>query len=234
MRHSLKFRLVQYIFALVITVFILAPFAWFIITSILHVKDLTTVPFKWSGNNITWQRYIDVFTNPDNEIAYTFRISMINSSMIAVSVAIIAIIIGGLAAYAFARLRFKFRKKLIYLFLFTYMIPPMSIIIPLYLILSKLGMLDSKVTLGLLNLTFIIPFVIWIMQSYFKSISSVYEESAAIDGCNRLQIMAYNYTFNITWFFCHWYFCIFIILGRLLISFSFHLIVGGKNHFCSN
>src|SRR5699024_7999181 len=99
--------------------------------------------------------------------------------------------IGGTAAYAFARLRFKFRQKLIYLFLFTYMIPPVVIVIPLYLLFSNLGMLDSKITLIIMDLTFIIPFVIWIMQSYFSSISKTFEEAAVIDGCNWFQLLWY-------------------------------------------
>lgn len=78
---------------------------------------------------------------------------------------------------------------MIYLFLFTYMIPPIVIVIPLYLILSNLNMLNSKFTLVLLDATFIIPFVIWIMQSYFGSISKDFEEAAAIDGCNRFQTL---------------------------------------------
>jgi multiple sugar transport system permease protein len=99
--------------------------------------------------------------------------------------------VGSLASYAFSRLKFAFRKNLIYLILFTFMIPPVVIVIPLYVVLSDLHMLDTKLALVLLYLTMAIPFVIWVMQSYFGSISKSFEDAASIDGCNRFQTLLY-------------------------------------------
>lgn len=191
MKASKTLRFFQYSFAILVTFFTLAPFLWLFISSISHQKDLTKVPLRWIPQDITFHRYIDIFTSSSNDMAHSFRISMFNSLIVAVSVTVIALLIGGLAAYAFARLRFRFQQKMIYLFLFTYMIPPVVIVIPLYLMLSNFGMLDKKLTLILLNLTFVIPFVIWVMQSYFSSVSKSYEESAAIDGANRFQTLWY-------------------------------------------
>lgn len=191
MKASKTLRFFQYSFAVLVTFFTLAPFLWLFISSISNQKDLTKVPLRWIPQDITFHRYIDIFTSSSNDMAHSFRISMFNSLIVAVSVTVIALLIGGLAAYAFARLRFRFQQKMIYLFLFTYMIPPVVIVIPLYLMLSNFGMLDKKLTLILLNLTFVIPFVIWVMQSYFSSVSKSYEESAAIDGANRFQTLWY-------------------------------------------
>lgn len=191
MKKSKTLSFFQYLFALLISVCTLGPFAWLFISSIANQKDLTKVPLDWIPDEITFKRYLDIFTDPTNEMAYTFKISMINSLTVAIWVTIIALVVGSLSAYAFARLKFRFRQKLIYLFLFTYMIPPVVIVIPLYLILSKFGMLDSKMTLILLDLTFVIPFVIWVMQSYFSSFSKSFEEAAAIDGCGRFQTLWY-------------------------------------------
>ncbi|MFF2445625.1 carbohydrate ABC transporter permease [Neobacillus sp. NPDC058068] len=179
----------QYLFAIVITLCTLGPFSWLAISSVSYQKDLTKVPLDWIPNDVTFQRYLDIFTNPNNDMAYAFKVSMLNSLIVSICVASIALIVGSLAAYAFARLKFYFRKKLIYLFLFTYMIPPVVVVIPLYLLLSNMGMLDTKSTLVLLDLTFVIPFVIWIMQSYFSSFSKSFEEAASIDGCNRFQTL---------------------------------------------
>lgn len=191
MKASKTLLFFQYSFVILVTFFTLAPFLWLFISSISYQKDLTKVPLRWIPQDITFHRYIDIFTSSSNDMAHSFRISMFNSLIVAVSVTVIALLIGGLAAYAFARLRFRFQQKMIYLFLFTYMIPPVVIVIPLYLMLSNFGMLDKKLTLILLNLTFVIPFVIWVMQSYFSSISKSYEESAAIDGANRFQTLWY-------------------------------------------
>lgn len=186
---SKTLRTVQYLFALLVLFFTLAPMMWLFISSISYQKDLIATPLSWIPKEITWERYVDIFTNPDNEIAYAFKVAMLNSLTIASTVASIGLIVGGMAAYAFARFRFRFREKMIYLLLFTYMIPSVVIVIPLYLILGELGMLDSKLTLILLDLTFVIPFVIWVMQSYFGSISREFDEAAAIDGCTRLQTL---------------------------------------------
>ncbi len=189
MKRSKSFRTIQYLFAIVVTFCTLAPYTWLFISSISYQKDLTRVPLDWIPKNVTFSRYIDIFTNKNNEIAYTFKVAMGNTLIVGLTVMVISLIVGGLAAYACARLKFRFRNKLVYLFLFTYMIPPVVIVIPLYILLSKIGLLDSKMALILLDLTFVIPYVIWVMQSYFSSFPKELEEAAMIDGCGRLQIL---------------------------------------------
>lgn len=191
MRRSNLQLVMIYIFTLIVALFTLGPYLWLFISSISLQKDLTKTPLQWIPEQITFQRYIDIFSNVNNDMAYTFRMSLLNSFQIAISVTFVALLVGGLASYAFARLKFKFRINLLYMFLFTYMIPPVVIVIPLYLMLSNFNMLDSKFTLVLLNLTFIIPFVVWIMQSYFGSISKSFEEAAFVDGCSRFQLIRY-------------------------------------------
>lgn len=185
------FRVLQYIFAAFVAIFTLAPFIWLFISSISFQKELTTTPLRWIPKHITFDRYIDIFVNPNNDIAYAFKMAMLNSLVVASSVTVIALIVGGLAAYAVARYHFRFRRSTVYMFLFTYMIPPVVIVIPLYLLFSDLHLLDSKLTLIMLDLTFVVPFVIWIMQSYFSTISKEFDEAAALDGCSRLQTLWY-------------------------------------------
>jgi multiple sugar transport system permease protein len=163
------------------------------ITSISYHRDLISVPLKWIPPAITFQRYIDIFTNPNNDIAYAFKMAMFNSLLVCGIVTLISLIVGLSASYAFARLKFAFKDKLMYLILFTFMVPSVVLVIPLYLMVSRLGMLDSKVTLTVLYLSMVLPFVIWVMQSYFRSISKTYEESAALEGCNRFQILWHIY-----------------------------------------
>lgn len=184
---------IQYSFAILVLLFTLAPIGWMFITSISYHKDLISVPLKWIPPAVTFQRYIDIFTNPDNDIAYAFKMAMFNSLLVCGIVTLISLTIGLLASYAFARLKFAFKDKLMYLILFTFMVPSVVLVIPLYLMVSRLGMLDSKVTLIALYLSMVLPFVIWVMQSYFRSISKTYEESAALEGCNRFQVLWYIY-----------------------------------------
>ncbi|MDR3551570.1 MAG: carbohydrate ABC transporter permease, partial [Clostridia bacterium] len=135
-------------------------------------------------------RYISIFTDTsETSLAYIFRVSMENSAIVAVFVTALALIVGSVAAYAFARLKFRFKKSLLVMSLFVYMIPPVALVVPMYLIFSNLGMLNKKSTLVILYLSFVIPFIIWVMQSYFGSIAKSFEEAAQIDGCNRFQTL---------------------------------------------
>ncbi|MGE5582878.1 MAG: carbohydrate ABC transporter permease [Bacillota bacterium] len=188
-RKSKRLLFIQYLSALIITIFTLAPFIWLIISSIANESELTSVPLHFIPEEISCQRYLEIFTNPHNDMAYTFKIAMGNSLSVVFGVSLIALIVGSLASYAFARLRFRFKNELLYLILFTYMLPPVVIVIPLYLYLNIMHLLDTKVALVLLYLSMAIPFVIWVMQSYFGSVSKSFEDSAAIDGCNRLQTL---------------------------------------------
>ncbi len=189
MRKSRFLSVVQYLFAGVVAFCTLAPYFWLFVSSLADQKDLTARPLQWIPEHISFGRYAEILFNEENPTAHAFKLSMGNSVIVAVTATLIGLTVGSLAAYALARLRFRFQQKLVYLFLFTYMIPSVVIVIPLYLLLTKLSLLDSKLTLVLLHLTFIIPFVIWVMQSYFASISQEFEEAAALDGCSRLQML---------------------------------------------
>ena len=187
MIKSKRFMFVQYASALLVTFGTLAPFLWLIISSIFYQRDLITVPFNLFPKEITFQRYLEIFFNPQNDTANTFKYAMGNSLIVAGLVTVIGLVAGTMASYAFARLRFMFRDKIMYLILFTFMMPPVVIVMPLYVILNQFHLLDSKLTLVLLYLSMAIPFIVWVMQSYFRSIAKSFEDAAAIDGCNRFQ-----------------------------------------------
>lgn len=187
------FPIVQYVCGLLVLVFVLGPVAWMVITGISIHRDIISVPLRIIPRHATLQRFLDVFTNPDNEIAHAFEVAMRNSLIVSAAVTAISLAIGSLASYAFARLRFAFKNNIMYLILFTYMIPSVVVVMPLYLLLSRLGMLNTRPTLVLLYLTMTLPFVIWVMQGYFGSLSKTYEESASIEGCSRLQVLWHIY-----------------------------------------
>ncbi|MCL6571561.1 MAG: carbohydrate ABC transporter permease [Bacillus sp. (in: Bacteria)] len=191
MNKRKSFVILQYSGAVLVTIATLAPFVWLFISSIFYQRDLTAVPFNLFPKRITFGRYVDIFINPDNATAYTFKISMINSLIVAFSVTLIALCVGSLAAYATARLRFPGRNGLLYLFLFTYMMPPVVIVFPLYMILSSKGLINTRSALTLLYLSMVIPYVVWVMRSYFASIPKSFEDAAAIDGCSRFKSLWY-------------------------------------------
>jgi len=193
MNKRLGFRIFLYVCAFVLFLFVGLPFLWLIVSSVTLQRDLTTLPLVFPPPTFTLQRYTDIFFNPGNAIASAFQGAMVNSLVVAAAVTVLSLAVGALASYTFARLRFPGKKPLLFVLLFTYMIPPIVIVIPLYMLVSNLGLLNTKLTLILLYLSMAVPFVVWVMQSYFASIGRSFEEAARIDGCSRLQTLWHVY-----------------------------------------
>lgn len=197
MKHSLSARkrrimALQMFFGLLLAVVVLGPVIWMFLTSVMRPVDLTAKPLRLIPQTITFERFRQIFASASaSDPAYVFRIALKNSFLIAVSVTVLSLVVGTLAAYAFAHVRFRGKNALMLLILFTYMLPPAAMIIPLYRIYNQLGWLDKRWPLVILYLSFIVPFIIWVMQDFFGSISRSFEEAAQVDGATRLQTLLY-------------------------------------------
>jgi multiple sugar transport system permease protein len=182
-------RVILYLLAIVIAIYVLAPYLWMIITSISTKNDLLSMPQRWFPQHPTLQNYISILEGTNNttsDAAAEFIYGLKNSGIVAFSVTLITLFIGIPASYAFARLNFRGKNAGLLTIILTQMIPPIAIIIPLYMIVLKLNFYDNLVSLILVYLSFILPFVIWIMRGYFASIPNELEEAAKIDGCSQM------------------------------------------------
>ncbi len=177
---------------LLLTLAVLGPVLWMFMTSIMRPVDLTAKPLKLIPEAVTFERFRQVFVSDNgSDPAYVFRIALINSFIIAAVVTLLSLIVGSLSAYSFAHVRFRGKNALMLTILFTYMLPPAALIIPLYRIYNQFGWLDRRGPLIILYLSFIVPFIIWVMQDFFGSISKSFEEAAQVDGATRLQTLFY-------------------------------------------
>lgn len=181
-------RAILYVFVLIVAFYLIAPVFWLFITSISTKVDLLVETPKLIPQHPTFDNYIKVFLSNSNigGSFYQFKISMINSFEIAVMVTLICLCFGSMSAYAFARLNFKGKKPLMFILLFSQMLPTVSISIAMYTILQKVDMLDNKVGMILVYTSFLLPFIIWILQGYFKTVPKELEEAARIDGASRM------------------------------------------------
>ena len=186
MRKSLAFNVFIYAAAAFASVVILAPFAWLVISSVAAPADLLTIPLRWIPAHASLSRYTDIIFGANSDTVVTFRAAMLNSAIVAASSVLISLGVGIFGAYAFARLRFRFQRAILLIFLSTYMLPPIAILISLYLTMVQLHLLDTKLGLILVYCSFITPFVLWIMSGYFRSIPRDLEDAARIDGCSRI------------------------------------------------
>jgi multiple sugar transport system permease protein len=177
---------VKYVFALVVLLCTVAPFAWLFISSVLPTQDLYSVPLKLAPSDFSWSRYVAIFSNTDpNSPAYVFRRAMGNSIEIAVVVTMVCLVLGFFSAYAFARLNFRWKRSLMFFFLFTYMVPSISLVMPMYVLFSQTHMLNSKGTLMLVYSSFVLPYTVWVLQGYLGGIPKELEEAARVDGCTH-------------------------------------------------
>lgn len=110
-----------------------------------------------------------------------------NSLYVTVFCTIIAIIISTMAAYSMSRFRFRSTNFLGFFLLVVRMLPETLLVVPLYMMFTKMKLINNHISLVISNITFIIPFASWMMKGYFDSIPYTLEEAARIDGCNRLQ-----------------------------------------------
>jgi multiple sugar transport system permease protein len=109
-----------------------------------------------------------------------------NSTIIAVSTTAVSLVFGCLGAYALARLRFRGRRLIARGLVFTYLVPPSLLFIPLFAMMSALSLVDTHQGLILAYLGFTVPFCTWLLMGYFRSVPLELEEAALVDGCTRL------------------------------------------------
>jgi multiple sugar transport system permease protein len=161
-------------------VFVVAfPLFWMISTSFkpkteIYVTPPTLLPMTW-----TLQNYVDLFWI--TKFGYYYR----NSIIVAVCATLLAITVGSLAAYSLSRFKFLGFALYLRIILFTYMLPSVLLMIPLYVLAVDVGLQDTLLGLIIANSTSALPFTIWLLRSYFATIPVELEEAAMIDGSGR-------------------------------------------------
>lgn len=177
-----------YLAVLAIIIWTISPYLWLIISSLSYRIDLLQVPLRWIPSRITFENYYELFFSQGgaNVNASLFLGALLNSSIIAFTATFICLILGVLSAYALARLRFPGSNIGVAAMMTSQMLPPIAIVIPVYVILRFFNLLDTRHGLVLVYLSFILPLVVWLMRSYFAAIPSELEDAARIDGCTRL------------------------------------------------
>ena len=173
--------LAEVLLLLLIIVFCIFPFYWMVTTSLKTQLEALASPPSWIFEP-TFANYIQVLFK-DN-----VGQSLVNSLIVAVCTTALALILGTPAAYALSRFEFRRKKDLWFWFITNRMVSPIVLALPFFLIVRKLGMLDSHIVLILIYLTFNLPIVIWICTDQFRSIPWDLDEAAVLDGAKPFRI----------------------------------------------
>jgi multiple sugar transport system permease protein len=181
-----RYRIFIHVAALGVAVIFLAPFVWLLVTSVSAPSDLLERPLQWWPDDPSFERYTQIVTSSGGDVSSVYRRSLLNSTIVALATVALSMLVGVLGAYAMARLRFRFKRTVLVVFLLAYMLPPIALLIPLYLVLAQLQLLDSLLGLTLVYSSFTTPFVLWIMTNQFLALPAELEDAARVDGCSRL------------------------------------------------
>jgi multiple sugar transport system permease protein len=166
-----------------IVAFAIGPYVWMLITSLRPEATLFTAQRTLWPEAFTPANYLRLFTKT------TFAVNLLHSAVVALGTVVLGLALSLTAAYAFSRFRFKGRRMLMLTFLLINMFPLILLIIPLFITMRVLGILDTHLALVLAHSTFSIPFATWMMTSYFDAIPRSLDEAALVDGCSRLGAM---------------------------------------------
>lgn len=169
-----------YIPLIVLLIFILFPFYWTFITSVKAESELHGMVVTYWPKTFTLNSYKSLFTTTVN-----FIDAMKNSLIVATITTVVSLAASTSAAYAFSRYRFAGRKILMCMFLSNNMFPTVLLLIPLYSIMRKMGLLYTPWALVLAYTTFTIPFSVWLLNGFLNDLPITLEEAALVDGCHR-------------------------------------------------
>ena len=168
---------------LAITLFAIFPIVWALLTSLKEEAAIITTRMQYIPESITYQNYVDIWTRSN------FPILLTNSAITTAMTVVICATLGTLASYAIARFQFRGRRELMLFYLVIRMFPAVMIIIPLFILMRNVGLLDSRLGLALAYTTFLLPVFIWMMKGFFDAVPLELEDAARIDGCSRIGAM---------------------------------------------
>lgn len=164
--------------------YVLAPFAWMISVSFKPEHEVFARELSLLPRDPTLGNYTMIFT------FIPYPRFFLNSLLVAVVTTLVSTVVSALAAYSFSRFRFRGRATLAFLILSTQMFPLVTGIIPLYLVFSRLELINTYWCLFIAYVAFTIPFCTWMLKGFFDTIPREIEEVAIIDGCSRMQVLA--------------------------------------------
>ncbi len=179
--------------------YLLAPPAWMVISSLSPDRELLVRPPRWIPADLTAVHYRTLLRLPGGDRAeaeqnpqiQAFARALVNSLVLASATVAICLLFGSVSAYSLTRfVSARRRRVILFCLLGSRMLPVIVVLVPIYMGLQRLGLLDTLSGLILADAGLLLPFVIWILEGFYRSFPIELEEAAAIDGCSPTRIFA--------------------------------------------
>lgn len=170
------------VYLIILAVFAVFPLLWLLVSSFKSSSEMLNNPTKILPIQWTLENFKTVL------ITLNFTINIRNSVIIATATTLIAIVISSLAAYGVVRFFPKLGDVMTKVLVTTYMFPSIMLVIPYAMVMAKLGLTNTRIGLVLVYLSFSVPYAVWMLVGFFKTVPIGIEEAARIDGTNKLQV----------------------------------------------
>jgi multiple sugar transport system permease protein len=200
------------LFSALLVLYVAGPVAWLVSSSLQTDAEITAVPPNWIPPNPTSDNFAAIFAARSETVTYETRRqadpatsrflpsgaeallpALGNSVSVGAWVALLNLVLSVTAAYAIAVIRFRGRRGALYAILVTRVIPDIALIVPLFLLVRNLGLINTQSALVVTYLAVTIPFTIFILISYFESIPADLYRAARIDGCSHVAALRHVY-----------------------------------------
>lgn len=188
MRKKSGRKIITILLVVLVCAFALFPFLWMISTSFKPAEEVYTNTPAFIPDHPTAQGYVEMLTTESS--TFDFKKWAVNSVVIALMTTVFSMVTATLGGYGISRFRFRGRGALSYIVLTTQVLPGSLLMIPLYIIMGNLQLLDTRLGLVIAYATFSVPFCTWMMKGFFDSIPLSLEEAAKVDGAGRFRCFA--------------------------------------------
>lgn len=173
---------VSYVYLTALAAIATFPLLWILLSSVKSRGELTSDPTAILPKAFTWENFRIVFEQ------LNFGNNIKNSVIIAGSTTLVAIVIAALGAYGVVRFFPRFGKVMTRVLITTYMFPPILLAVPYAIIIGRMGMMNNRITLVVVYLSISVPYALWLLVGFFQTVPVEIEESARVDGANKLQV----------------------------------------------
>ncbi|MEI6874390.1 MAG: carbohydrate ABC transporter permease [Spirochaetota bacterium] len=182
-RRSPVETLILVVSVILLSTFSLVPVLWGLSTSLKTEAGIFAIPPRWIPDPLTFKHYQAIISN-GTMVRY-----FLNTTIIAAGTTAGSLLIAILGAYGFSRFRFPGRKTLLWSILFTRLLPRVTVIIPLYIVLRNLRLLNTYAGLILVYMLIVMPLAVWLLKGFFDNLPYEIEEAAVLDGCSPLGVL---------------------------------------------
>ena len=175
-KRQKRSALLAYIILAVGAVFMIIPFLWMVLTSFKTYRETVKLPIQWFPAEWNFDNYVEVLKQLDFLRYYR------NTILVTVTTLVAMTLIASLAAYAFARMEFPGKNVIFALLLVVYMVPPQMTMIPKYMMITKLGWVDTLAGIVVPNIFSV--YTMFMLRQFFVSVPKVLDEAEKLDGCS--------------------------------------------------